>query len=84
MGCGFSLVPRPLPDFILQPWRKIRRWPGTNTMSRTENGGLDFIMMATYPRDTRSVQQRSNSKVCLGVLPTGMDFVSTKSLTKDV
>ena len=25
-----SLVPRPLPDFILQPWRKIGRRPGTN------------------------------------------------------
>ena len=23
-----SLVPRPLPDFILQPWRKIGRRPG--------------------------------------------------------
>ena len=22
-----SLVPRPLPDFISQPWRKIGRWP---------------------------------------------------------
>ena len=35
-----SLVPRPLPDFISQPWRKIRRRPGINTMSRTGNGGL--------------------------------------------
>ena len=25
-----SLVPRPLPDFISQLWRKIRRRPGTN------------------------------------------------------
>ena len=30
-----SLVPRPLPDFISQPWRKIGRRPG-----RTGNGGL--------------------------------------------
>ena len=35
-----SLVPRPLPGFILQPWRKIGRKPGTITMSRTRNGGL--------------------------------------------
>ena len=28
--------------------------------------------------------KQSNSKVCLGVLPTATDFVSTKSLTKDV
>ena len=35
-----SLVPRPLPDFISQPWRKIGRRLGTNTMSRTGNGGL--------------------------------------------
>ena len=35
-----SLVPRPLPDFISQQWRKIGRRPGTNTTSRTGNGGL--------------------------------------------
>ena len=35
-----SLVPRPLPDFILQPWRKLGRRPGTSTTSRTGNGGL--------------------------------------------
>ena len=35
-----SLVPRPLPDFISQPWRKIGRRPGTITTSRTGNGGL--------------------------------------------
>ena len=34
--CGTSsLVPRPLPDFILQPWRKFCRRPGTITMSQT-------------------------------------------------
>ena len=27
-----SLVPRPLPDFISQPWRKIGRRPGIKTM----------------------------------------------------
>ena len=35
-----SLVPRPLPDFISQPWRKIGRRPGIKTTSRTGNGGL--------------------------------------------
>ena len=35
-----SLVPRPLLDFILQPWRKIGRRPGIKTTSRTGNGGL--------------------------------------------
>jgi len=35
-----SLIPRPLPDFISQPWRKIGRRPGIKTTSRTENGGL--------------------------------------------
>ena len=35
-----SLVPRPLPDFISQPWRKIGRRPGSKTTSRTGNGGL--------------------------------------------
>ena len=36
----YSLVPRPLPDFISQPWRKIGRRPGIKTMSQTGNGGL--------------------------------------------
>ena len=40
-----SLVPRLLPDFILQLWRKIGRMPGTITTSQTENGGLSFAMM---------------------------------------
>ena len=35
-----SLVPRPLPDFISQLWRKIGRRPGIKTMSQTGNGGL--------------------------------------------
>jgi len=35
-----SLVPRPHPDFIYQPWRKIGRRPGSKTTSRTGNGGL--------------------------------------------
>ena len=34
-----SLVPRPLPDFISQPWR---RRPGIKTTSRTGNGGLGY------------------------------------------
>ena len=42
-----SLVPRPLPDFISQPWRKIGRRPGTNNTSRTGNGGLDSYVMWT-------------------------------------
>ena len=32
-----SLVPRPLPGFISQPWRKIRRRPGIKTTSRTNH-----------------------------------------------
>ena len=35
-----SLIPRSLPDFISQLWRKIRRRPGIKTTSRTGNGGL--------------------------------------------
>ena len=41
------LVPRPLPDFISQLWRKIGRRPGTITTSRTGNGGLDSYVMWT-------------------------------------
>ena len=44
-----SLVPRPLPDFASQLWRKIGRSPGTSTMSRARNGGLGFVMMAMCP-----------------------------------
>ena len=35
-----SLIPKPLPDFISQLWRKIGRRPGSNTTSRTGNGGV--------------------------------------------
>ena len=34
-----TLVPRPLPDFVSQPWRKIRRRPGIIAMSWVGNGG---------------------------------------------
>ena len=37
-----SLIPRPLPDFISQPWRKIGRRPGIIATSRTGNGGLGY------------------------------------------
>ena len=50
-----SLVPRPLPDFISQPWRKIRRRPGTITTSRTGNGGLDSYVMWTRFRNDGNV-----------------------------
>ena len=78
-----SLVPRPLPDFISQPWRKIGRRPGTNTTSRTGNGGLDSYIMWTRFHNDGNVPT-IDSEVCLGVLPTAMDFASSKSLTKDV
>ena len=35
-----SLVPRRLPDFVSQLWRKIRRRPGIIATSWTGNGGL--------------------------------------------
>ena len=42
-----SLVPKPLPDFISQPWRKIGRRPGIKTTSWTENGELGQYVMWT-------------------------------------
>ena len=42
-----DFISQPLPDFISQPWRKIGRRPGTNTTSRTGNGGLDSYVMWT-------------------------------------
>ena len=35
-----SLILRPLPDFISQPWRKIGRKLGIKTTSQTGNDGL--------------------------------------------
>ena len=35
-----SLIPRPLPDFILQPWKKIGRRPGIKTTSWARSGGV--------------------------------------------
>ena len=35
-----SLILRPLPDFIAQPWRKIRRRSGIIATSWTGNGGF--------------------------------------------
>ena len=35
----YSLIPRPLPNFISQPWRKIGRKPGIIATSRAGNGG---------------------------------------------
>ena len=39
-GEGCSLIPRPLPDFISQLWRRIGRRPEINAMSWARNGGL--------------------------------------------
>ena len=38
----YSIVPRSLPDFISQPWRKIRRRPGIIATSRNRNGRLSW------------------------------------------
>ena len=43
---NYSLVPRLLPNFILQLWKKkIGRMPGTITTSQTGIGTLSFTMM---------------------------------------
>ena len=53
-----SLVPRPLPDFISQPWRKIGRRPCTITTSRTGNGGLGLYVMWTRFRNDGNVPKQ--------------------------
>ena len=40
LGHHGSLVPRPLPDFISQLWRKLGGRPGAITMSWAGNGRL--------------------------------------------
>ena len=49
-----SLVPRPHPDFILQPWRKIRRRPGIKSTS-TENVGFGWYVMWSRFRNDGNV-----------------------------
>ena len=45
-----SLVPRPLPDFISQPWwRKIRRRPGIIATSRTKTRLVQTVDVAMIP-----------------------------------
>ena len=61
---SISLVPRPLPDFISQPWRKIGRRPGSKTTSRTGNGGLSqYVMWTWFVRNVDSVVRNVDS-VC--------------------
>ena len=43
-----SLVPRPLPNFFSQSWRKIGRRPGVKTTSRTGSSGLSQYVMWTW------------------------------------
>ena len=57
-----SLVPRPLPDFISQLWRKIGRRPGTITTSWTGNGGLDsYVMWTRFHNDGNVPTQYADS-----------------------
>ena len=75
--CVCSLVPRPLPDFISQLWRKIGRRPGIKATSWTGNGGLSFVMMTTCPRTMWSVLA---SSIRFDILLTATNFAGTKSL----
>ena len=43
------LVPRPLPDFFLQPWKKVRRRPGIIATSRARNSGLSLYWVYFRP-----------------------------------
>ena len=87
-----SLIPRLLSDFISQAWRKIMRRPGTNTTSRTGNGGLDsYVMWTRFHNDGNMPTQYAAStasdrtvKLASIVSLTATDFASTKLLTKDV
>ena len=85
----FSLVLRPLPEFISQSWRKIGRRPGTNDKSRTENGGLDSYVMWTWFHNDGDVPTQyaactPSDQIVKDALPTATDFASIKSLAKDV
>ena len=83
-GKGDSLVPRPLPDSISQPWRKL----GEGLLSILHHGPemVDSVSDGKVPAHAICGQysRRLNSKACLGVSSTGTDFASTKSLTNDM
>ena len=63
-----SLIPRPLPDFISQQWRKIGWRPGIKTASQTGNGGLGWykpspryiLTKSTISGPWRSLHPRSS------------------------
>ena len=63
----YSLIPRPLPDFISQLWRKVRRRPGTITTSWIGNDGLGLVMMATFPYHIRPILACTTDWFCLEV-----------------
>ena len=85
-----SLVPRPLPDFVSQLWRKIGRRPGTITTSQKWWTQLvrNVDSVSWWWQHAHAICSQyskwSNSKACLDALPTTTNFASTKSLTKDV
>ena len=60
-----SLVPRPLPDFILQPWRKIWRRPGIKTTSccALTLTGLSFDCLARHPANCSTALLRYSVEI---------------------
>ena len=46
-----SLVPRPLPDFISQPWRKIGRRPGTIYVTDRKWWTRSYVMWTRFHND---------------------------------
>ena len=45
----YSLVLRPLPDFILQPWRKIGRRPGIKTPEMVDSVSTKRVRVTYWP-----------------------------------
>ena len=84
---GFSLVCRPLPDFILQWWKKSGEGPVPSPHHRPEM--VDWFvcnvdMVSWWWQYAHAIcswfSKRSNSQVCLDILPTATNFASTKLL----
>ena len=70
----YSLVPRPLPDFISQLWRKIGRRPGTITTSRTGNVFFFFFFRNADTLVSQNCLKEVQSKM---LSPEMVDSVST-------
>ena len=64
-----SLVPRPLQDFISQPWRKIGRRPGIKTMPQTGKWWTRLVQTESTLHTDRDHHFQSVTYFCIVLIP---------------